>query len=323
MTSQNTLQTTTITLKDTEYTTIPLVLGGNTFGWTSDREASFDVLDAFVAAGGTFIDTADLYAVWAGDGTGGDSEKVLGEWFAARGNRERVVLATKMGGLQPYDNQRHDTVVAALEASLQRLQTDYVDVFYSHYDDENVSIEDQAKTYDGLVASGKVRHVALSNYSPERMRAWFEYATAEGLAVPVAIQPQYNLVHRKDFEQSYLPIAREFGAATFPYFSLASGFLTGKYRTAADLEGAAREGMAGGYATEEGFAVVEALVEVASARGVEPATVALAWQRARGVTAPIASASRPEQLDALVAAGSLDLTASEIETLDAASQSFA
>lgn len=323
MTSRNELQTTTITLHDAEYTTIPLVLGGNTFGWTSDREASFAVLDAFLAAGGTFIDTADLYAVWAGDGTGGDSEKVLGEWFAARGNREQVVLATKMGGLAPFDNQQHETVLAALEASLKRLQTDYVDVFYSHYDDENVAIEDQARTYDGLVASGKVRHIALSNYSPERMRAWFEYAAAEGLAVPVAIQPQYNLVHRKEFESAYLPIAREFGAATFPYFSLASGFLTGKYRTAADLEGAAREGMAGGYASDEGFAVVDELVRLAEARGVEPATVALAWQRAHGVTAPIASASRPEQLDALVAAGSLDLTDAEVQALDAVSQSFA
>ncbi|MGM7667354.1 aldo/keto reductase [Microbacterium sp. A93] len=323
MTSQNTLQVTTITLGDTAYQTIPLVLGGNTFGWTSDREASFAVLDAFLEAGGTFIDTADLYAVWAGDGTGGDSEKVLGEWIAARGNRHQVVLATKMGGLAPYDNQQHESVLAVLDASLQRLKTDYVDVFYSHYDDEDVSIEEQARTYDGLVASGRVRHIALSNYSPERMRTWFEYATAHGLAVPAAIQPQYNLAHRKDFEQSYLPIAREFGAATFPYFALASGFLTGKYRTAADLEGAARERMAGGYATEAGFALVDELVRVAEARGVEPASVALAWQLARGVTAPIASASRPDQLDALVAAGSLELTESEVRALDGASQPFA
>ncbi|MFB9070550.1 aldo/keto reductase [Citricoccus parietis] len=323
MTSSNTLQTTTITLQDTEYTTLPLVLGGNTFGWTSDRDTSFAVLDAFVGAGGTLIDTADLYAVWAGDHTGGDSEKVLGEWFAARGTRETLVLATKMGGLAPYDNQQHDSVVAALEASLDRLQTDYIDVYYSHYDDENVSIEDQATTYDGLVASGKVRHIALSNYSPKRMRQWFEYATANGLAVPVAIQPQYNLVHRQDFETAYLPMAREFGAATFPYFALASGFLTGKYRSAADLEGRSRQNMVEGYATEEGFAVVDELVRVAESRGVEPATVALAWQLAQGATAPIASASTPEQLPALVAAGSLTLTDAELRGLDVASRPFA
>ncbi|VXB38467.1 aldo/keto reductase [Citricoccus sp. K5] len=323
MTSSNMLQTTTITLQDTEYTTLPLVLGGNTFGWTSDQEASFAVLDAFVEAGGTLIDTADLYAVWAGDHTGGDSEKVLGEWFAARGTRDTVVLATKMGGLAPYDNQQHDSVVAALEASLDRLQTDYIDVYYAHYDDENVSIEDQATTYDGLVASGKVRHIALSNYSPQRMRQWFEYATANGLAVPVAIQPQYNLVHRQDFESAYLPVAREFGAATFPYFALASGFLTGKYRSAADLEGRSRQNMVEGYANEDGFAVVEELVRVAESRGVEPATVALAWQLTQGVTAPIASASTPEQLPALVASGSLTLTDAELRALNTASQPFA
>lgn len=301
---------------------LPLVLGGNTFGWTSDREASFAVLDAFLEAGGTHIDTADLYAVWS-DGTGGHSEKVLGEWFAARGNRDKVVLATKMGGLAPYNNQRHDSVLAALEDSLTRLRTDYVDIFYSHYDDENVSIADQATTYDSLVASGKIRHIALSNYSPERIREWFEYATANNLALPVALQPQYNLVHRKEFEESYLPLAREYGAATFPYFALASGFLTGKYRTLGDLEGRNRQGFVEGYATEEGFAVVGALVEVARSRGVEPATVALAWQLAKGVTAPIASASTPEQLPALVAAATLQLTEDEVASLDDASASFA
>ena len=301
---------------------LPLVLGGNTFGWTSDREASFAVLDAFLEAGGTHIDTADLYAVWS-DGTGGHSEKVLGEWFAARGNRDKVVLATKMGGLAPYNNQRHDSVLAALEDSLTRLRTDYVDIFYSHYDDENVSIADQATTYDSLVASGKIRHIALSNYSSERIREWFEYATANNLALPVALQPQYNLVHRKEFEESYLPLAREYGAATFPYFALASGFLTGKYRTLGDLEGRNRQGFVEGYATEEGFAVVGALVEVARSRGVEPATVALAWQLAKGVTAPIASASTPEQLPALVAAATLQLTEDEVASLDDASASFA
>ncbi len=302
---------------------LPLVLGGNTFGWTSDREESFAVLDAFLAAGGTHIDTADLYAAWIGDGTGGHSETILGEWFAARGNRDRVVLATKMGGLAPYDNQRHDSVVAALAESLARLQTDYIDIFYSHYDDEHVSIADQATTYDSLVTSGQVRHIALSNYSPSRIREWFEYATAHHLAVPVAIQPQYHLLHRGDFEQSYLPLAREYGAATFPYFALASGFLTGKYRSPDDLEGRNRQGFMEGYATGEGFAVVDTLVDIAQARGVEPATVALAWQLAKGVTAPIASASTPGQLPALVAAATLTLSGDEVASLDAASRSFA
>ncbi|MHA2788871.1 aldo/keto reductase [Corynebacterium sp. S7] len=302
---------------------LPLVLGGNTFGWTSDKEASFAVLDAFVEAGGTYVDTADLYAVWAGDNTGGDSEKVLGEWFKARGNRADIVLATKMGGLAPYDNLQHDSVFGAVDASLERLQTDYIDLYYIHYDDEKVSIADQVTTFDELVKTGKVRNIALSNFSPERMREWFEYATANNLTVPVAIQPQYNLVHRKDFEESYQPIAKEFGAATFTYFSLASGFLTGKYRSAEDMEGKNREGFLGGYATDEGFAVVDKLVQVAEARDVEPATIALAWQLAKGVTAPIASASTPEQLPALVAAGSLKLDDDEVAALDEASKPFA
>ncbi|MCK2199346.1 aldo/keto reductase [Corynebacterium callunae] len=302
---------------------LPLVLGGNTFGWTSDRDASFAVLDAFVEAGGTHIDTADLYASWIGDGTGGQSERILGEWFIARGNREQIMLATKMGGLAPYDNQQHDSVIAALDASLERLQTDYVDLFYSHYDDENVAIADQAATYDSLVKSGKVRNFALSNYTPERIREWLEYATANNLTLPAAIQPQYNLVHRFDFEQSYLPLAKEYGIATFTYFALASGFLTGKYRSAADLEGQNRAGFVEGYATDAGFAVVDKLVGIADSRGVEPATVALAWQLAKGVSAPIASASKPEQLPALVAAATLKLSAEEVEALDAASDSFA
>lgn len=227
-----------------------------------------------------------------------------------------------MGALAPYDNQRHDSVLAALDASLQRLRTDYIDVFYSHHDDENVSIADQAATYDSLVKAGKVRHIALSNYTPERMREWFEYATANNLTVPAAMQTQYNLLHRREFEESYLPLAREYGAATFPYFALASGFLTGKYRSPEDLEGRNRAGFMAGYATAEGFAVVDKLVDVAAARGVEPATVALAWQLAKGVTAPIASASTPEQLPALVATATLQLSDDEVTSLDDASSSF-
>ncbi|AWB81377.1 alcohol dehydrogenase [Corynebacterium yudongzhengii] len=299
-----------------------LVLGGNTFGWTSDRETSFAVLDDFLAAGGTHIDTADMYAAWI-DEKGGHSETVLGEWFQARGNRERVVLATKVGGLKPYDNQRRESVQAALEDALRRLQTDYVDILYSHYDDENVSIAEQAKTYDELVRSGKVRAIGLSNYSPERMREFFAYATEHGLTVPAVIQTQYNLVHRRDFEQTFQLLAEEYGAATFPYFALASGFLTGKYRTPEDLEGRDRAGFVEGYATPPGFGVVDKLVEIAEQRGVEPASVPLAWQLAKGASAPIASASKPEQLPALTAAAGLSLTDVEVATLDDASSVYA
>ncbi|MGC5615618.1 aldo/keto reductase [Georgenia sp. Z1491] len=306
----------------TDLDVFPLNLGTNTFGWTSDRETSFAVLDAFVAAGGNFIDTADLYSVWA-DGTGGVSEQIIGEWLAARGNRADVVIATKVGGLPTRPGLSQENVTAALEDSLRRLQTDHVDLYYFHYDDENVSIADQVRTAHALVESGKVRHIALSNHSPERMREWFETASREGLTVPVAIQPQYSLLHRADVEQGYGAIAAEFDAALLPYFSLASGLLTGKYRTAEDLEGAARKDFASGYLGDATFGVVDALVEIAEAHRTAPATVALAWLLAKGVTAPIASASRVEQLPALMAAPSLALTEDEIARLDAASESYA
>lgn len=301
----------------------PLNLGGNTFGWTSDRDASFAVLDAFVEAGGNFIDTADLYSVWGEGHEGGESEKILGEWMAARGNRDRVIIATKVGGLPTRPGLSPENVEAALNDSLRRLQTDYVDVYYAHYDDENVAIADQVVFAHSLVESGRVHHLALSNFSPERMREWFDVATEKQLTLPVAIQPQYNLLHRKEYEERYAPIARDFDAAVFPYFSLASGVLTGKYRSKADIAGRARQGFAEELITDDAVRVIDALVEIATARSAEPATIALAWLLAKGVTAPVASASTPEQLPALMAAAGVQLTAAEVEQLDAASQPFA
>lgn len=216
-----------------------------------------------------------------------------------------------------------ENVDAALNESLARLRTDHVDLYYAHYDDENVSIEDQARTFDDLVKSGRVRHVGLSNHSPERTREWFEVATREGLTLPVAIQPQYNLLHRKDYEQGYAPIAREYDVAVLPYFSPASGMLTGKYRTAADFEGKARKGFAEGLLTDDALKVVDTLVEIGRGHSVEPATVALAWLPAKGVTAPIASAGKVEQLPALITATSLKLAEAEVADLDAVSGPFA
>lgn len=237
-------------------------------------------------AGGNFVDTADLYSVWAEGHEGGESEKVLGEWLTARGNRDNVIIATKVGGLPTRPGLSVENVEAALAESLKRLQTDYVDLYYAHYDDENVAIIEQVRHAHSLVESGKVKHLALSNYSPECMREWFETAKSEGLTVPVAIQPQYNLLHRKDYEQGYGPIGQEFEAAVFPYFALASGVLTGKYRSKADIEGRARQGFAQDLITDDARQVVNALVEIAEARSVEPATVSLAWLLAKGVTAP-------------------------------------
>ncbi|MEY8566623.1 aldo/keto reductase [Corynebacteriaceae bacterium 7-707] len=304
----------------------PLNLGGNTFGWTSDVQESFAVLDAFLAAGGNFIDTADMYSQWGEGHSGGESETVLGQWFADRGTRDRVVLATKVGALQGAEGLAHDTVVANLDRSLERLQTDRVDLYYYHYDDESVDIADQVRTAAELVDSGKVRYIGLSNYSTDRMREFFETARELELdhAIPLAIQPQYSLLARSGYEDGYLQVAEEYGVGVFSYFSLASGLLTGKYRSREDLEGAAREGQTAGY-FEDGrdpFAVVEAVQKVADAHDVQPASVALAWLLAKGVTAPIASARTPEQVEPLVAATTLQLSDDEVAELDAASDGF-
>lgn len=281
------------------------------------------MLDAFVAAGGNFIDTADAYAMW-GDGLGGgESETVIGSWVAARGNREDVIIATKLGALPNRPGLSRENAEAALTESLQRLQTDCIDIYYAHYDDDAVDIEQQVRIAHDLVASGRVKHVALSNFTPERMREWFQTASDLKLTLPVAIQPQYNLLARKDFEQSYAAIARDFDAAVFPYFALASGMLTGKYRSAQDLAGADREGFASGYATAEGFAVIDELVNIAQEREVQPATVALAWLLAKGVTAPIASARHAGQLPDLMAAATVRLSEKEVDRLDKVSAPFA
>lgn len=310
-------------LPRTDLELFPLNLGGNTFGWTADRDASFAVLDAYTAAGGNFVDTADVYSAWVDGHAGGESEAVLGQWLAARGNREEIVLATKVGAHPQRRGLTRANVVAALEDSLRRLGTDRIDLYYAHHDDESVPVAEQAAVFDELVRAGKIRAVGLSNYGPDRLREWFETAEREGLTVPAAIQPEYNLVARRDYERQIAPVAREHGAAVMPYYGLASGFLTGKYRTPADLEGRARRGAAAAHLNEQGLAVVDALVAVAGAHRAEPATVALAWLLAKGATAPIASASAPEQVPALVAAPGLELTADEVAALDEASLPFA
>lgn len=313
----------TVHIPRTELEVLPLNLGGNTFGWTSDRETSFAVLDDFLAAGGTFVDTADGYSAWAPGNSGGESEAILGEWMAERGVRDRMVIATKVSTKPDRKGLSAENVEAALTESLQRLRTDHVDLYYFHFDDETVAIADQVRTAHELVASGRVRHMALSNYSPARMREWLEAARDLDLTLPVAIQPHYNLLHRAEVEQDYAPLAREFDLAVFPYFALASGLLTGKYRSREDLAGTAREGMTADRFGDEALAVIDALDVVATAHGSEPTSVALAWLLAKGVTAPIASASRPAQLPALLAATELDLTEDEVALLDRASAPFA
>ncbi|OAV62160.1 aldo/keto reductase [Enteractinococcus helveticum] len=261
------------------------------------------VLNAFVEAGSNFIDTADLYSVWGEGHEGGESEKISVNGSPLATTATRSSSRPKLGGLPTRPGLSADNVEATLDESLKRLQTDYVDPYYAHYDDENVAIIGQLKHANSLVESGKVKHIALSNFDPARMLEWFETAKAKGPTLPVAIQPHYNLIHRADFENAYKAIVDEFDVAAFPYFALASGLLTGKYRSKEDIQGKARQGFAEDLITDDALKVVEAVVEIAEARGVEPATVQLAWLLADGkaVTAPAASASTSDQLPTLMA----------------------
>lgn len=298
----------------------PLALGGNTFGWTSDEATSHEVLDAYTAAGGNFIDTADGYSSWAPGNSGGESETIIGRWMQQRGNRDNVIIGTKVSQHPDFSGLAAANVAAAADASLTRLGTDHIDLYYAHFDDADTPLEETVGAFNDLVVAGKVRYVALSNYSAARITEWVEIARANGFASPVALQPQYNLVHRGAFERELGPVAERFGLGVVPYFSLAAGFLTGKYRTRADLEGTARGGMAGGYFSPEGLAVVSALEEIASVHNTEIATIALAWLQSKpSVVAPIASASAVGQLGALMESAGVELSADEIVALDAVS----
>lgn len=301
----------------------PLALGGNVFGWTADRDTSFQVLDAFVAGGGNFIDTADGYSHWVPGNGGGESERIIGEWFAARGNRDEVTIATKVSTHPEFEGLAPDNVRAAADASLQRLQTDQIDLYYAHFDDENTPLEETAAAFSELVDAGKVRAIALSNYTARRVDEWFKIALDEGLHLPIALQPHYNLVER-DFETNGLrDVAEHEHLAVFPYFSLAKGFLTGKYRDASDANAEGASPRAGGaleYLDARGRETLAALDEIAAAHDTSVAAVSLAWLRAQPtVAAPIASARTIEQLDALLASLSIELAADEVAALSAAS----
>jgi len=299
----------------------PLALGGNVFGWTADEKASFEVLDAYAAAGGNFLDTADSYSAWIDGNQGGESETIIGKWIKSRGNRADVVVATKVSQHPDFPGLSAANIKAAADASLRRLDTDHIDLYFTHFDRPEVPVEEIIGALDELVTAGKVRHIAVSNISPERLQESLDFSDREGLAKYVAIQPHYNLVSRDTYEGALQDIASRTGLAAVPYFALASGFLTGKYRPGATVEGARAAAGAGKQGeTERGRKVLAALDEIAAARGAAVATVALAWLAAQPtVTAPIASARTVEQLPPLVALAELELTETEIASLTAAS----
>ncbi|ATL84397.1 aldo/keto reductase [Streptomyces malaysiensis subsp. malaysiensis] len=310
-----------ITRKIGGLSVFPLSLGGNVFGWTANEAESFRVLDAYAAAGGNFIDTADVYSAWVPGNQGGESETILGNWFASRGNRSDIVLATKVGGGSPEPRGLTSSAIkSGVEESLQRLRTDYIDLYYTHYDDPSVPVEEIITTLDELVREGKVREIAASNVAADRLEALLTFSIRENLARYVALQPHYNLVSRDTFEGDLADVATRHGLATAPYYALASGFLTGKYRPGTAVDSPRSTGAAKHLETERGQKVLAALDDVAANHGTEPATVALAWLLARPtVVAPIASARTVDQLPPLLASVNLKLTQPELDLLTSAS----
>ena len=301
----------------------PLALGTNSFGWTASPETSTTILDAFVAGGGNFIDTADAYSFWVRGNAGGEAEAILGDWLADRGNRHRVIVATKVSGLPAYSGLKAANIAAAVEQSLRRLRTDYIDVYYAHYDDPDTPLEESVGAFDALVRRGLVRYVGLSNYRAERAEAWIDVASGIGAALPVSIQPHYNLLVRSAFESTLRPVAVRHRLGVLPYFGLAAGFLTGKYRSRADADSVPRASMVADYLVDAGFAVVRKLEAIATEREVQPGTVALAWLRAQPtIVAPIAGASVADHVAPLLASATLELTQAELARLTRASDAF-
>ncbi|MDT0464613.1 aldo/keto reductase [Streptomyces gibsoniae] len=298
----------------------PLSLGGNVFGWTADEAQSFTVLDAYTAAGGNFVDTADVYSAWAPGNKGGESETVIGKWIAARGNRSDVIIATKVSQHPEYKGLGAANIKAAADASLRRLGTDYIDLYYTHFDQPEVPVEEIIGALDDLVKAGKVRAVAASNISAERLQASLDFSERENLARYVALQPHYNLVSRDTYEGPLQDVAARAGLAAVPYYALASGFLTGKYRPGTTVDSARAQGAGKHLETERGRRVLAALDEVAQERDAQIPTVALAWLAAQPtVAAPIASARTVEQLPALLAVADLTLTEKDLARLTEAS----
>ncbi|QGK70446.1 aldo/keto reductase [Allosaccharopolyspora coralli] len=314
----------------TELDVSRLCLGGNVFGWTADEATSFALLDAYADAGGNMIDSADVYMAGAEGNSGGESEEVLGRWMASRGNRDQMVIATKVGQLPGREGLSPETVAAAAEDSLRRLQTDYIDLYYAHVDDSSVPQQDSLAAFDALVRAGKVRHVAASNFATDRLTSALKISHEHDLARFVAVQPHYNLVER-EYERDQAPTVEHHNLSCFPYFGLAKGFLTGKYRPdAAHVDTGAEQGAMGwarakgarSYLAEDrGPRVLKVLDELAAAHSVSVSAVALAWLADQpSVTAPIASARTLDQLGEILPAAEVTLSQDELEALDSASR---
>src|SRR5665213_431563 len=300
----------------------PLALGGNVFGWTADEVTSFKVLDAFVDAGFNLVDTANTYSKWLPGHKGGESETVIGKWFKQSGKRDKVIIATKVG-MEMGDGKKglgKSYILEEVEASLKRLQTDHIDLYQSHADDVNTLLEETLEAYAQLIKQGKVRVIGASNYKADRLREALKISEEKGIPRYECLQPNYNLYEREDYEKNLEPLVREKNIAVIPYFSLAAGFLTGKYRTEADFANSPRGGGMKKYFNDRGFRILAALDEVAKAEETSLAAVAIAWLIAKpSITAPIASATSLRQFSHLVLGAELELSPASIEKLDRAS----
>jgi aryl-alcohol dehydrogenase-like predicted oxidoreductase len=301
----------------------PLAFGGNVFGWSADEATSFSLLDAFVDAGFNLVDTADVYSKWAPGHSGGESETVIGKWLKQSRKRNAVVIATKVGMDMGNGNKglSRQHIARSIDASLKRLQTDHVDLYQSHTDDAEISFEETLEAYAKLIEAGKVRVIGASNYTADRFAAALDVSERDGFPRYESLQPHYNLVERALFEKDLEPLCVKRGVGVINYYGLASGFLSGKYRSEADLgKSSFRGNGVKKYLDAKGYAVLDALARVAQRYGVSSATVAIAWLIARpSITAPIASATSVAQLKDLLAAATLDLDAEAIATLDQAS----
>lgn len=309
-------------IANTDLEIAPINFGGNVFGWTLDERQSFEILDAFTGAGFNFIDTANTYSWWV-NGVGGQSETIIGNWMKSRGNRNNLVIATKVGSQtkdHPVDISKKQ-ILKCIDESLKRLQVNHIDLYYTHFDDGVTPIEETMSAYNEIVKAGKVRYIAASNVPPARLVESFDVAEKNGWAKYVALQPHYNLLERTKYETDYLPLVEKYGLSVFPYWALAAGFLTGKYRTKEDLSKSVRGAGVEKYLNEKGLAVLGALDQLAKKHQTQLATIALAWLLHQPhVLAPIVSATRLSQLQPMIDAPRLKLDANDLALLDSASK---
>ena len=307
------MTTSRIPIPKTELSVYPLCLGGNVFGWSADEAQSQDVLDAYTSHGGNFIDTADVYSEWKDGNNGGDSEAIIGSWLKKRGNRSDVVIATKVAKLSTRPGLSAANIKAAVGESLKRLQSEYIDIYYAHEDDQNTPLEETLGAFDEIVKSGKVRYIAASNYNSARLKEAIEISKANNFVQYIAIQNHYNLLERNEYESDMAPALKELGLSGIPFFALARGFLSGKYRKGATVE-SVRAGGVANYLNDTGYALLEKLDVLAKSHNASVSAIAIAWLRAQPtISAPIASARTVAQLNEIVPI--VNLTNEELASL--------